>query len=74
MLLFWPNTSATCDRTHYIASCGLHSCCCCCCWTHAGNLRTNDGGGPYNLTLLPVQVNEVLAGIAAKKDFTDQVC
>jgi len=37
-----------------------------------GNLRTNDGGGPYNLTLLPVQVNEVIAAIAARKDYTDQ--
>ena len=26
---------------------------------HAGNLRTSDSGGPYNFTLLPVQVNEV---------------
>ena len=25
----------------------------------AGNLRTSDRGGPYNLTLLPVQVNEI---------------
>ena len=24
-----------------------------------GNLRTQDRDGPYNLTLLPVQVNEV---------------
>jgi len=37
-----------------------------------GNLRTNDGCGPYDLSLLPVQVNEVLAGIAARKDYTDQ--
>ena len=26
---------------------------------NAGNLRTTDKGGPYNLTLLPVQVNEI---------------
>ena len=26
---------------------------------NAGNLRTSDRGGPYNLTLLPVQMNEI---------------
>lgn len=29
------------------------------CLLRAGNLRTMDKGGPYNLTLLPVQVNEI---------------
>jgi hypothetical protein len=37
-----------------------------------GNLRTNDGAGPYNLSLVPNQVLAVKAGIAAKKDYTDQ--
>jgi len=37
-----------------------------------GNLRTDDGGGPYDLSYLPIQATEVAAGIAAKKDYTDQ--
>ncbi|KAK9862594.1 hypothetical protein WJX84_000232 [Apatococcus fuscideae] len=37
-----------------------------------GNLLTSDKGGPYNLTLLPVQQNEVRAGIAARQTYTDK--
>ncbi|CAK0780436.1 hypothetical protein CVIRNUC_005053 [Coccomyxa viridis] len=37
-----------------------------------GNLRTQDRDGPYNLTLLPVQVNEVRAGGAARMNYTDK--
>lgn len=37
-----------------------------------GNLRTSDYGGPYDLSLLDQQANEVKAGIAAKGDYTDK--
>ncbi|KAK9812048.1 hypothetical protein WJX73_001087 [Symbiochloris irregularis] len=37
-----------------------------------GNLRTVDSGGPYNLSLLGTQINEIKAGGAAKQDFTDR--
>ena len=35
----------------------------------AGNLRTQDRDGPYNLTLLPVQVNEVRGVLPPSADF-----
>jgi len=37
----------------------------------AGNLRTSDFGGPYNLSLLSVQEAEVKSGIAARQNFSD---
>jgi hypothetical protein len=37
-----------------------------------GNLRTQDKAGPYNLTLLTVQANEIRAGGAARMNFTDK--
>lgn len=37
-----------------------------------GNLRTVDYDGPYDLSLLDQQANEIKAGIAAKKDYTDK--
>lgn len=37
----------------------------------AGNLFTTDAGGPYNLTLLSVQQNEVKAAQAARQSYTD---
>lgn len=37
----------------------------------AGNLRTSDFGGPYNLSLLSVQEAEVKSGIAARGNFSD---
>ncbi|CAL5223508.1 g6035 [Coccomyxa viridis] len=37
-----------------------------------GNLRTMDRDGPYNLTLLPVQANEIRGGIAAKNNYSDK--
>lgn len=40
--------------------------------TPLGDLRTSDRDGPYNLTLLDVQVNEVKAGAAARANFTDK--
>ncbi|DBA66091.1 TPA: hypothetical protein ACH3X2_003093 [Trebouxia sp. C0005] len=36
-----------------------------------GNLRTQDFGGPYNLTLLSTQEAEIKSGIAAKQNYTD---
>ncbi|KAL3144311.1 hypothetical protein ABBQ32_14189 [Trebouxia sp. C0010 RCD-2024] len=36
-----------------------------------GNLRTQDFGGPYNLSLLTVQEAEVKSGIAARGNHTD---
>ncbi len=27
--------------------------------SHSGNLRTTDNGGPYNISLLTVQANEI---------------
>lgn len=40
--------------------------------TPLGNLRTSDRDGPYNVSLLGVQVNEVKAGAKARGDFTDK--
>ncbi|KAK9840164.1 hypothetical protein WJX74_004488 [Apatococcus lobatus] len=37
-----------------------------------GNIRTSDAGGPYNVSLLQVQVNEVKAAIAARGPATDK--
>lgn len=37
-----------------------------------GNIRTVDNDGPYNLSLLTTQYNEIKGGIAAKQDFTDK--
>ena len=37
----------------------------------AGNLRTSDFGGPYNLSLLSVQEAEVKSGIAARGNYSD---
>ncbi|EIE26936.1 hypothetical protein COCSUDRAFT_59434 [Coccomyxa subellipsoidea C-169] len=37
-----------------------------------GNLRTTDSGGPYNISLLTVQANEIKGALAAKKNFTDK--
>lgn len=34
-------------------------------------MRTSDRDGPYNITLLSTQYNEVKAGIAAKQNYTD---
>ncbi|KAK9839115.1 hypothetical protein WJX74_009810 [Apatococcus lobatus] len=36
-----------------------------------GNLFTTDAGGPYNLSLLSVQQNEVKAALAARGSYTD---
>ena len=36
-----------------------------------GGFRTSDAGGPYNLTLLSQQANEVAQGGAARQNFTD---
>ena len=36
-----------------------------------GGFRTTDAGGPYNLTLLAQQANEVAQGGAARMNFTD---
>ena len=38
----------------------------------AGNLRSEDDAGPYNVTLLPIQVNEIRGSIPAKNNYTDQ--
>ncbi|DBB03426.1 hypothetical protein WJX82_005723 [Trebouxia sp. C0006] len=37
----------------------------------SGNLRTSDFDGPYNITLLDTQYNEIKAGIAAKQNYSD---
>ncbi|BDA43081.1 Desiccation-related protein PCC13-62 [Coccomyxa sp. Obi] len=37
-----------------------------------GNLRTTDTGGPYNISLLTVQANEIKGALAAKQNFTDK--
>jgi hypothetical protein len=37
-----------------------------------GTFRTTDAGGPYNITLLSTQANEVAAGGAARGSFTDK--
>ncbi|BDA43080.1 Desiccation-related protein PCC13-62 [Coccomyxa sp. Obi] len=37
-----------------------------------GNLRTMDNAGPYNISLLTVQDNEIKGGLAAKQNFTDK--
>lgn len=37
----------------------------------SGNLRTSDSAGPYNVTLLTTQYNEIKAGIAARQNYTD---
>lgn len=37
-----------------------------------GGWRTTDAGGPYNVSLLSVQANEVAAGGAARMSFTDK--
>ncbi|KAK9865756.1 hypothetical protein WJX84_001274 [Apatococcus fuscideae] len=36
-----------------------------------GSLLTSDAGGPYNLTLLPVQQGEVKSAMAARMNYTD---
>ena len=36
-----------------------------------GGFRTADAGGPYNLSLLSQQANEVAQGAAARQSFTD---
>ncbi|KAK9826220.1 hypothetical protein WJX74_000769 [Apatococcus lobatus] len=36
-----------------------------------GNLLTSDYGGPYNLTLLPVQANEIKTAMAQRGNYTD---
>ena len=35
----------------------------------AGNLRTSDKAGPYNLTLLPVQVNEIKGALGTSDSY-----
>ncbi len=57
----------TCNLIHH-ACLYMYVCC-----VSTGNLRTYDGGGPYDLSYLPVQVNEIRGAIAARKDYTDQV-
>ena len=56
-----------------------------CCWEHqsiqfgsvkrrsspAGTWRTSDQDGPYNISLLSVQANEVAGGAAARGNYTD---
>lgn len=37
-----------------------------------GGFRTTDAGGPYNISLLSTQANEVAAGGAARGSFTDK--
>ncbi|KAK9915059.1 hypothetical protein WJX75_004249 [Coccomyxa subellipsoidea] len=37
-----------------------------------GNLRTSDNGGPYNISLLTVQANEIKGALAAKMNYTDK--
>lgn len=37
-----------------------------------GNIRTVDFAGPYNLSLLSTQANEIQAGMAAKGNYTDK--
>ncbi|KAL3146076.1 hypothetical protein ABBQ38_015425 [Trebouxia sp. C0009 RCD-2024] len=37
----------------------------------SGNLRTSDFDGPYNISLLSTQYNEIKAGIAAKQNYSD---
>ncbi|KAK9915431.1 hypothetical protein WJX75_009080 [Coccomyxa subellipsoidea] len=37
-----------------------------------GNLRTTDNGGPYNISLLTTQANEIRGTLAAKQSFTDK--
>ena len=60
----------------YTAS-AVHACMHACknrnaCSCAAGNLLTEDYGGPYNLTLLPVQVNAIRGGIAFRGNYTDK--
>lgn len=37
-----------------------------------GGFRTTDAGGPYNVSLLSTQANEVAVGGAARGNFTDK--
>ena len=37
-----------------------------------GTFRTTDAGGPYNISLLSTQANEVAVGGAARMNFTDK--
>ena len=37
----------------------------------AGNLLTSDQAGPYNISLLPVQYNEIRAALAQRQSYTD---
>lgn len=48
---------------HSTSRCDIAAC--------VGNLRTSDRDGPYNITLLSTQYNEVKAGIAARQNYTD---
>jgi len=44
------------------------------CVCNAGNLRTTDKGGPYNLTLLPVQINEIKGALWTLSILVDRMC